>query len=110
MPSPIRFAIDRAIKSTSRNAAEEGAEGFFKAGAKKPKKKRRTKPKIGVTLKRSNKTFVNPVTKKTQNYYVDNKGMLYKPIQTAKGAMMLREDGVLFVLNKSTGRWVPEGK
>lgn len=110
MPSPIRFAIDRAIKSTSRNAAEEGAEGFFKAGAKKAKKRRKAKPKIGVTLKKSNKTYTDPVTKKTKNYYVDAKGMLYRPVQTAKGAMMLREDGVLFSLNKSTGRWVPEGK
>lgn len=110
MPSGVRFAINKAMKAVSRNASEEGAEGFFKAGAKKPKKRRKAKPKIGVTLKRSSKTFVNPITKKTQNYYVDNKGMLYKPIQTAKGSMMLREDGVLFSLNKTTGRWVPEGK
>lgn len=110
MPSGVRFAIDRAIRSTTRKATEEGAEGFFQSGAKKAKKRRKAKPKIGVTLKKSSKTYVDPVTKKTKNFYVDSKGMLYRPIQTAKGSMMKREDGVLFVLNKSTGRWVPEGK
>lgn len=110
MPSGVRFAIDRAIRSTTRKATEEGAEGFLKTGAKKARKKRRVKPKIGITLKRSKRTFVDPITKKTRYYYQDNKGMLYRPVQTPKGAGMVREDGVLFLLNKSTGRWVPEGK
>jgi len=110
MPSGVRFAIDRAMRSVSRNATEEGAEGFVRGGAKKGKKRRKAKPKIGVTLKKSNKTYVDPVTKKTKHYYVDQKGMLYKPVQTPKGPMMIREDGVWFEFNSKTGRWVPTGK
>ncbi len=110
MPSGVRFAINKAMKAVSRNATEEGAEGFFKSGSKKAKKRRKAKPKIGVTLKKSNRTYTDQVTGKKKNYYVDQKGMLYRPVQTAKGSMMLREDGVLFSLNKTTGRWVPEGK
>lgn len=110
MPSGVRFAINRALKSVSRNATEEAEGGIFKTGAKKDKKKRRVKPKIGITLKRSKRTFTDPITKKKRFYYQDSKGMLYRPVQTPKGAGMVREDGVLFLLNKSTGRWVPEGK
>ena len=106
MPSGVRFAINRAL----RNATGEAEEGIFKSGAKKAKKKRRVKPKIGITLKRSKQTFTDPITKKKKFYYQDSKGMLYRPVQTPKGAGMVREDGVLFLLNKSTGRWVPEGK
>lgn len=110
MPSGVRFAINKAMRAVSRNATEEGAEGFFKSGAKKAKKRRKAKPKIGVTLKKSNKTYVDSVTKKTKYYYVDSKGMLYKPVNAPGGSFMIREDGVWFEFNKKTGRWVPTGK
>lgn len=46
MPSGVRFAINKALKAVSRNASEEGAEGFFKAGAKKPKSAGRRSPRL----------------------------------------------------------------
>jgi len=103
MPSPIRFAIDRAIKSTSAKSATTAAAkptSFF--GKKKKPPKIQTK----VVKIYPERTFGGEIKR-----YRDSEGRTYEPVtwsersgtwQTSYSSRMhmRRDDGVIFKLRK----------
>ena len=103
MPSPIRFAIDRAIKSTSAKSATTSAakpKNFF--GKKKSPPKIQTK----VVKIYPERTFGGEIKR-----YRDSEGRTYEPVtwnersgtwQTSYNSRMhmRRDDGVIFKLRK----------
>ena len=105
MPSPIRFAIDRAIKSTATKSATTAAAkptSFF------GKKKR--PPKIQTKVVEIYPVREGALGRGEVKYYRDAEGRRYEPVVwDARGGYwrasdsrmhMRRDDGVIFKLRK----------
>jgi hypothetical protein len=103
MPSGVRFALERAIKSTTTKAASTGAKGpasFF--GKKKKSPKIQTK----VVKIYPERTFGGEIKR-----YRDSEGRTYEPVTWSERSgtwqlsynsrmHMRRDDGVIFKLRK----------
>lgn len=110
MPSPIRFAIDRAIKSTAAKSATTAAKpkGLFGLGKKKKAPKIPTKV---VKIYPVREILPGASGSREVKYYRDSEGRRYEPVnwdeksgrwQTSYNSRMhmRRDDGVIFKLRK----------